>query len=57
MPALTDWVAPEEGCACCHGEDGDLASDDRYAASLACRMVQMAWVVNANWTSHVGTPG
>ena len=27
MLAMTEWVAPEQSCAYCHGEEGDFAGD------------------------------
>ncbi|MEO1687042.1 MAG: photosynthetic reaction center cytochrome PufC, partial [Pseudomonadota bacterium] len=46
-----------QGCAYCHGEDGNFASDAYYAKLVARRMFQMTWEVNSNWNSHVGDAG
>ncbi len=57
MNAITQWVAPEQGCAYCHGEDGNFASDEYYPKVVARRMIQMTQNVNANWGDHVGAAG
>jgi photosynthetic reaction center cytochrome c subunit len=57
MVAITEWVSPEQGCAYCHGEDGNFASDDYYPKVVARRMIQMTQAVNSQWTSHVGATG
>lgn len=57
MAAITEWVAPEQGCAYCHGEEGNFASDDNYAKVVSRRMLQMTRHINANWGDHVGAVG
>lgn len=57
MTAMTEWVAPEQGCAYCHGEGGDLASDALYTKVVARRMLQMTRHINGDWQDHVGTTG
>ena len=55
MNAMTQWVAPEEGCAYCHG-DVDLeeyGNDDLYTKVVARRMIQMTQNINENWDGHV----
>ena len=55
MNAMTQWVAPEQGCAYCHG-DGDLetyGSDDLYTKVVSRRMIQMTQNINENWDGHV----
>ncbi|WP_192964240.1 photosynthetic reaction center cytochrome PufC [Phycobacter azelaicus] len=55
MNAMTQWVAPEEGCAYCHG-DGDLETygeDTLYTKVVARRMIQMTQGINENWDGHV----
>ena len=57
MLALTQWVAPEEGCNYCHVvENGvpNYASDDNYTKLVSRRMLQMTQNINVNWASHVG---
>lgn len=57
MNAITQWVAPEEGCNYCHvvGPDSvNYASDDIYTKVVSRRMLQMVQDINANWGSHVG---
>lgn len=57
MAAITEWVAPEQGCAYCHGEDGDFASEAYYPKIVARKMIQMTMNVNENWSDHVGQVG
>lgn len=57
MAAITEWVSPEQGCAYCHGEDGNFASDDNYAKVVSRRMFQMTQHINGNWANHVGETG
>ncbi|MCR9146526.1 MAG: photosynthetic reaction center cytochrome PufC [Rhodobacteraceae bacterium] len=55
MGAMTRWVAPEQGCAYCHG-DGDLdtyGEDNLYTKVVARRMIQMTQNINENWDGHV----
>lgn len=55
MNAMTSWVAPDEGCAYCHG-DVDLeeyGNDDLYTKVVARRMIQMTQVINEDWDGHV----
>lgn len=56
MISMTEWVAPEKGCAFCHNEQ-DLALDDVYAKVVARRMLQMTKDINANFKTHVGETG
>lgn len=57
MNAMTEWVAPEQGCAFCHGEEGDFASDAVYAKVVSRRMIEMTRDINASWTDHVAPAG
>ncbi|MFB0613040.1 photosynthetic reaction center cytochrome PufC [Aurantiacibacter poecillastricola] len=56
MAALTEWVAPEEGCNYCHNP-ANMASDEVYTKTVARSMIQMTQAANANWTDHVGNTG
>lgn len=56
MAAITEWVAPEEGCNYCHNP-ANLASDEVYTKVVARRMIQMNQSINANWKSHVADTG
>ncbi|MFK7916290.1 MAG: photosynthetic reaction center cytochrome PufC [Pseudomonadales bacterium] len=56
MAAMTEWVAPEEGCNHCH-VGGDLASDDIYTKVVSRRMLEMTQTLNASYTPHVGNTG
>ena len=40
MTAITNWVAPEQGCGYCHNLN-NLASDELYPKVVARRMIQM----------------
>lgn len=57
MLAITEWVSPEQGCAYCHGEDGNFASDDVYAKVVARHMIEMTWAINEDWDVHVAQTG
>ena len=56
MAAMTEWVAPEQGCAYCHNEE-NLASDDVYTKIVSRRMIQMTRNINENWSGHVAADG
>jgi photosynthetic reaction center cytochrome c subunit len=55
MVAITQWVAPEQGCTYCHG--ANLADDSLYTKVVARRMIQMNRHLNVDWARHVGTTG
>lgn len=55
MAAITEWVAPKQGCNYCHTDD--LADDSIYAKKVARRMIEMTRHVNTEWKSHVATTG
>ncbi|WP_317057453.1 photosynthetic reaction center cytochrome PufC [Roseovarius rhodophyticola] len=59
MAAMTRWVAPEEGCAYCHG-DGDVETygeDSLYTKVVSRRMIEMTQNINENWDGHVNANG
>ena len=56
MVAMTNWVAPQQGCAYCH-EGANLASDALYTKVVARRMLQMTRTINADNQAHVATTG
>jgi photosynthetic reaction center cytochrome c subunit len=56
MTAMTEWIAPNEGCGYCHNLD-NLADDKVYTKVVARRMIQMTQDINTNWTNHVGQTG
>ncbi len=56
MTAMTQWVAPEDGCNYCHVVE-DLASDDIYTKVVSRRMIQMNQAINGAWSAHVGDNG
>ena len=57
MVAMTNWVAPDQGCAYCHAAGEDLASDSLYTKVVARRMLQMTRHINSDWKSHVADTG
>jgi photosynthetic reaction center cytochrome c subunit len=57
MLAITDWVAPVQGCAYCHAEGEDLSSDKLYTKVVARRMLQMTRDINSKWMDHVHDTG
>jgi photosynthetic reaction center cytochrome c subunit len=56
MAAMTEWVAPKQGCSYCHNPQ-DFASDSVYTKVVARRMLEMTRHVNADWKSHVASTG
>jgi photosynthetic reaction center cytochrome c subunit len=56
MAAITEWVAPEEGCGYCHNLD-NLADDSLYTKTVSRRMIQMTWDINSGWQDHVKETG
>jgi photosynthetic reaction center cytochrome c subunit len=56
MTAMTQWVAPEQGCAYCHDAEGN-ASDAKYQKVVSRRMLEMTRHINGNWTTHVKQTG
>lgn len=55
MAAMTEWVAPEQGCAYCHGDGGleTYGEDNLYTKIVSRRMIQMTQNINENWDGHV----
>ncbi|QIE42559.1 photosynthetic reaction center cytochrome c subunit [Rhodobacteraceae bacterium SC52] len=55
MASITQWVAPEEGCAYCHAgaNEGNYADDDLYTKVVARSMIQMTQSINDDWYPHV----
>lgn len=56
MAAITQWVAPEQGCNYCHNP-ADMASDEIYTKVVARRMFEMTRNINQNWNDHVAQTG
>lgn len=56
MAAVTEWVAPEQGCAYCHNTE-NLADESLYTHAVARRMFQMTRSINEQWKPHVGQTG
>ena len=60
MSAMTEWVAPEQGCNYCHAgaDEGNYADPSLYTYKVARRMIQMTQNINANWSdNHVAPAG
>ena len=57
MAAITEWVAPDQGCAYCHGDSGNFAEDKLYTKVVSRRMLQMTQSINTNYTAHVQQTG
>ena len=55
MVAITQWVAPQQGCTYCHG--ANFADDSLYTKVVARRMIQMNRHLNVDWNKHVGQTG
>ena len=56
MLSITQWVAPQGGCAYCHNVQ-NFAEDAKYTKVVARRMIQMTQHVNGDWQTHVGKTG
>ena len=56
MGSITEWVAPQQGCAYCHNEE-NLASDEKYTKTVSLKMLEMTRALNSNWDGHVKTTG
>ena len=56
MAAITQWIAPEQGCNYCHNP-ANMASDEIYTKVVARRMLQMTRNINTSWTKHVKQTG
>ena len=56
MAAMSQWVAPQVGCAYCHSV-ANMASDAIYTKEIARHMLLMTQYINENWKSHVGAAG
>ncbi len=57
MVAITQWVAPEQGCAYCHKAGEDMSSDALYTKVVARKMLQMTRTINSDYKNHVGETG
>jgi photosynthetic reaction center cytochrome c subunit len=57
MLAMTQWVAPKEGCAYCHAAGQDFSSDSMYTKVVARKMLTMTKKVNSEWGTHVAAVG
>jgi photosynthetic reaction center cytochrome c subunit len=56
MASITNWVAPQAGCAYCH-DVNNMASDGLYTKVVARRMIQMVQHINTDWKTHVAETG
>ena len=56
MASITQWVAPDVGCAYCHNIE-NFAEDAKYTKVVARRMIQMTQRVNQDWKAHVAETG
>jgi photosynthetic reaction center cytochrome c subunit len=56
MAAMTQWVAPNQGCAYCHA-GADFSADTLYTKVVARRMLQMTRKINTDWKTHVSDTG
>ena len=56
MTAMSQWIAPAEGCAYCHNLQ-NLADDSKYQKVVARRMLEMTRHVNTDWKQHVAATG
>lgn len=56
MAAITEWVAPKEGCTYCHNGE-NFADESKYTKVVARRMLQMTQTLNADWKTHVAATG
>ncbi len=56
MIAITEWVAPQQGCSYCHNTE-NLADDGLYTKVVARRMLQMTRHINMDEKAHVADTG
>lgn len=56
MSAITEWVAPQQGCTYCHVA-GNFADDSVYTKVVARKMLQMTQKINSDWKQHVAQTG
>jgi photosynthetic reaction center cytochrome c subunit len=56
MQAMTEWVAPAQGCNYCHNPE-NMASDEVYTKVVTRRMLSMVRTINTDWTAHVAQTG
>lgn len=56
MVAMTQWVAPEQGCGYCHNVQ-NFADDSLYTKVIARKMTEMTQHLNAAWKNHVANTG
>ena len=56
MGAITEWVAPQQGCLYCHVA-GNFADDSVYTKIVARKMLQMTQKINSGWKTHVAGTG
>jgi photosynthetic reaction center cytochrome c subunit len=56
MLAITNWVAPQQGCLYCHDAQG-FQLDTNYTKVVARRMLQMTRHLNTDWKDHVKATG
>jgi photosynthetic reaction center cytochrome c subunit len=56
MIAMSQWVAPDQGCAYCH-DVANMGSDALYTKVVARRMLQMTQQINSQWKSHLANTG
>ncbi len=56
MVSMTNWIAPEQGCAYCHNP-ANLADDSKYTKVVSRRMVEMTQHINTDWKNHVADTG
>ena len=56
MAAITEWVAPQQGCNYCHVA-GNFADDSVYTKVVARKMLQMTHRINSGWKQHVAETG
>jgi photosynthetic reaction center cytochrome c subunit len=56
MVAMTQWVAPQQGCGYCHNLQ-NLADDSLYTKVVARRMIQMTQTINSDYKTHVADTG
>jgi photosynthetic reaction center cytochrome c subunit len=56
MNAITQWVAPEQGCTYCHA-GANFADDSKYTKVVARRMIEMTQSLNSDWKAHTGATG
>lgn len=57
MVAMTQWVAPKQGCSYCHDLKQGYAYDGLYTNKVTRQQIAMTLDMNTNWGNHLAPTG